>query len=285
MSRDASSLHRFLQEAAGALERSGVERPRWTAGQLVSSVLGIEPIALVTDPPPITDETRAEIQRRVSLRSQGVPLQYLTGIAGFFGRDFRVGPGVFIPRPETERVVEVALQELARLGVAHPTVADVGTGSGAIAISLTLEHPAATIIGFEISPRALAVAQENAQRLGAASRVRWVRADLMAPCGDADIDLVVANLPYLPTSALSLLPREVRWDPPWALDGGPEGLSVIRRLLAQAAARLPSHGCVVLEVGEGQARPLCREAQADWPKSAIFCDDLGIERVVVLRHG
>ncbi len=280
-----ASVEALLRETAAWLAAAGVERPRWTAAQLAAAVLECEPVALIVEPPAIGPEAAGEVRRRVTRRAHGVPLQHLTGVAGFFGHDFHVAPGVFIPRPETERVVETALRELARVRRTwpRPTVVDVGTGSGAIAISLTSTSDVSTI-GFDTNPQALGVAQRNARRLGVAARTRWVRADLLAACADTQVDLVVANLPYLPSSTLSTLPREVQWDPGSALDGGPDGLDLIRRLVAQAAARLRLEGVVILEVGAGQAGLLRRAYAAQWETIDVVLDDTGIERVVVMRR-
>ncbi|OGX38837.1 MAG: protein-(glutamine-N5) methyltransferase, release factor-specific [Omnitrophica WOR_2 bacterium RIFCSPHIGHO2_02_FULL_68_15] len=273
----------MVREAADLLGTAGVERPRWTAEQLAAAVLGCEPPAFVLEPPAVAPEQAEEVRRRAVLRAQGVPLQHLTGIAGFFGHDFLVRPGVFIPRPETERLVETAAQEVVR----HPgaVVLDVGTGTGAIAISLTLAAPVGTMLGLDMNTGALALAAENARRLGAASRVRWARADLLSACGAGRADVIVANLPYIPSSALPDLPREIRHDPSLALDGGPDGLTLIRRLMAQAARVLRRPGTLLLEVGAGQADLIVREAGQGWGHTAVIADDTGIARVVMLRRG
>lgn len=286
-----------LREAAAVLQAAGIERPWWTAEQIAAAVLGCEPVAWVVDPPPVPPPAAAEIRRRVARRAAGVPLQHLTGIAGFYGQDVLARPGVFIPRPETERVVEMAARELARLqGLSPggprdtmvsrggPVVFDVGTGSGVVAISLTRTAPVGTMVGFDISRQALGLAQENACRLGVAPRIRWVRADLLTACAAATADLIVANLPYIPSSALAALPREVQWDPPEALDGGPDGLALIQRLLAQATTRLRPRGAVVLEVGDGQAAALRRAAAGAWGTIEVVRDDPGVERVVICRR-
>jgi len=274
----------WLRDAAAALSAAGVTRPRWTAEQIAASVLDCEPLALTLDPPVVGPSEIAQVRRRIARRVRGVPLQYLTGICGFFGNDLRVGDGVFIPRPETERLVEVAVRELARLPVTRPTVFDVGTGSGAVAISLTFASPIGTLVGFDISRQALTVAQGNAHRLGIAARIRWVCADLLTPCGSATADLVVANLPYIPSSALPSLPPEVQWEPPLALDGGADGLRPCRRLLAQAQTRLRPHGVMVLEVGVGQAARLRAEYAGRWAQIDVIQDDTGAERVVVFHR-
>lgn len=274
----------LVAEAQALLAAAGVERPRWAAEQITASVVGGDPAAWVLEPPALEATAHQEILRRAARRAAGVPLQYVTGIAGFFGRDFSVAPGVLIPRPETESLVEVALEELARLRLPRPVVWDVGTGSGVIALSLTLEAPASILVGFETSPRALAVARENARRLGVASGVRWVRADLLAACGELCADLIVANLPYIPTGELSALPREVQQEPREALDGGPEGLTLIRRLLAQAATRLRPKGTIILEVGDGQARQLQAEWASRWAEIQIRPDAAGRERIIICRR-
>lgn len=271
-----------VREAADLLGTAGIERPRWTAEQLAAAVLGCEPLALIVEPPPVAPTQAEEIRRRAALRAHGIPLQHLTGIAGFFGHDLLVRPGVFIPRPETERLVEMAVQEVARRPGA--TVLDVGTGTGAMAISLTLAAPVGTMLGLDINGRALELAAENARRLGMSARVRWGRADLLRGCRAGSADLIVANLPYIPTSALPGLPRDVQHDPPEALDGGPDGLALIRRLMTQAVECLRRPGTLLLEVGAGQAEVVVREAAASWVETAVVADDTGVNRVVVLRR-
>ena len=273
-----------LRECAERLAVAGVERPRWEAEQIAAAVIGCEPIAFVVEAPVMRPGQGEEIRRRVERRAAGEPLQYVTGLAGFFGHDFRVGPGIFIPRPETERLVEVTLREIAGLPVRHPVIVDVGTGSGAIAISLTLTSSVGTIHGFELSPLAMAGARENAVRLGVSERIRWIHTDLLTSCAADRVDLIVANLPYVPTLAIPSLPQDVRHDPLVALDGGLDGLLVIRRLLRQATACLRPHGIVVLEVGEGQAAQLRREFDTAWAACEVVRDDPGVERVIVFRR-
>ncbi|MBI4227091.1 MAG: peptide chain release factor N(5)-glutamine methyltransferase [Candidatus Omnitrophica bacterium] len=276
-----------LADATAVLTAAGIERPRWTAEQLAASVLGCEPLALIVAPPAIDDAPAAKIHRQAARRAQGVPLQHLTGIAGFFGRDFLVEPGVFIPRPETERLVETVVAELTRVRwpAGGPTVWDVGTGSGVIAISVALTS--GTIVGTlcasDINPQALALAARNARRLGAPHRCHWVRGDLLSACAAGRADVIVANLPYLPSSALPALPRDVQYDPPMALDGGPDGLALIRRLMAQAARALRRPGALLLEVGAGQAEIVRREAGGAWADVTVIADETGLDRVVALR--
>ena len=282
--RALSAWPDVVAEATAVLAAAAVERPRWAAEQITASVVGGDPAAWVMEPLTVEASAHQEILRRAARRSAGVPLQYVTGIAGFFGRDCSVAPGVLIPRPETECLVEVALEELARLRLPRPVVWDVGTGSGAIALNLTLEAPASILVGFDTSPRALAVARENARRLGVVSRVQWVCADLLAACGEWCADLIVANLPYISTGELSTLPREVQQEPREALDGGPQGLTLIRRLLAQAATRLRTGGTIILEVGDGQARRVQAEWVSRWADVAIRPDAAGRERIIICRR-
>ena len=281
---ECSAVNAVIKESAATLAAAWIRRARWEAEQIVSSVMGCEPITLIVDPPELLPAEREEVQRKVQLRAGGVPLQHLTGIAGFCGHDLVVGPEALIPRPETERLVEVALRELGQLAVRRPTVVDVGTGSGAIAISLTAAFSVGTMLGLDLSDRALAVARENAVRLAAATDMRWLQSDLLTACAPGSIDLIVANLPYIPSSAIPLLPPEVQRDPVMAVDGGSDGLAVIRRLMNQAPDRLRPHGVVALEVGAGQAGQLQREYATDWVECDIVLDDTGTERVIVLRR-
>lgn len=275
----------LLKEVSAVLAAAGVERPRWTAEQLAASVLGCDPLALIVEPPVLDDAVADAIRQLANRRARGVPLQHLTGVAGFFGHDFLVRPGVLIPRPETERLVETAMAELARLRPS-PAVWDVGTGTGAIAISLTLTSGSVvgTMCASDISPQALILAADNARRMGVDGRICWVRSDLLTACAAGQADLIVANLPYIPSSELSALPREVRHDPVLALDGGPDGLALIRRVIAQAARALRTPGTLLLEVGAGQAEIVRHEAGRAWADVTVIADATGIDRVVALRR-
>lgn len=206
------------------------------------------------------------------------PAAYIAGQREFCGRSFAVGPGVLVPRPETELLVEAALAELAEMPTgAH--VLDVGTGSGCIAISIALDAPGARVTGIEPCAAALRVARRNAARLDAP--VSFARASLLSAVARADV--VLANLPYIPTADIGALQPEVRdWEPRRALDGGRDGLTLIRPLIADCAARLRPR-LLALEVGVGQAGPVAAFARALGATASVTRDLAGIERVVCAR--
>jgi release factor glutamine methyltransferase len=186
----------------------------------------------------------------IGRRATHEPVAYLLGTREFYGRPFAVQPGVLIPRPETELLVEVALEWVeateARL------IADVGTGSGCVAITLALEHPGLSIIATDRSPEALAIAKANADALGPTSAVEWRETDLLAGV-TGPLDLIVSNPPYVPERDRASLSADVRdFEPSLALFAGDDGLDVVRRLIPQAISRLRPGGALIMEVGEGQ---------------------------------
>jgi release factor glutamine methyltransferase len=178
-------------------------------------------------------------------RGAGVPIAYLTGSAWFCGREFAVDERVLIPRPETEHLVEDAVRVLR--GRADVRALDVGTGSGAIACTLAAELPAARVDATDLSAAALDVARANARRLDVAGRVSFFEGDLTAPLDGRAYDVVVANLPYVPSADVAPRPNPVSYEPRGALDGGPDGLAVYRRLVPELPAALRPGGVALLE--------------------------------------
>ncbi len=248
----------LLQRAAASLEAGGVETARQDAEWLLASLLGVDRFALYLDPARRLSAPR--VVRYLGLierRAAREPLQYLLGWEDFHGLRFAVTPDVLVPRPETEGLVEWAVEVLG--GHPDPVVVDLGTGSGAIACAIARARPDADVLAVEVSAGALAVASRNVRELGLASRVRLLAGDLFAPLGSlsASLDLVVANPPYLPSAVIPSLPPEVaRHEPRAALDGGPDGMSVIRRIVAGAPRVLKAGGRLLMEIGEEQAGPL-----------------------------
>jgi release factor glutamine methyltransferase len=198
------------------------------------------------------------------------PSAYITGRREFYGLELEVTPDTLIPRPETETLVETALEFLAELPLYYqPNVADVGTGSGAIAIALARTCLRAAITATDVSYAGLDVAHRNAKRHGVASRISFCHGDLLTPVR-APLDLVVANLPYVSSGDLPGLAPEVRdYEPVCALDGGPEGMDPIRRLLRLAPSYLHPRGGVCLEFGDGQAGAVQRLATSCLPGATI----------------
>ena len=229
----------------------GVENPRLNAEHLLAHALGLKRMELYLQfDRPLTETERAPLRDLVKRRGTREPLQHVLGTAEFHGRTFACDKRALVPRPETEQLVELAL-ELAKAQTA-PTLLDIGTGSGVIALTFALEIPSATIHATDLSPDALALSAENAARHALTDRVTFHQADLLPP-GSAKFDLIIANLPYIPADEIAALSPEVRHDPHTALDGGPDGLDLNRRLIETAPDRLAPGGALLLEIGLGQA--------------------------------
>lgn len=197
-------------------------------------------------------------------RMRGVPIPYLTHKVGFYGREFYVDEQVLIPRPESEHVVEAALADLRAKTLAKPRVyaLDVGTGSGALAITLAAELPALNVIATDVSAAALAVARRNARGLGVAERIEFVQADLVSALAGRRFDCVVANLPYVPSAEIPLPPHPVGFEPLVAVDGGVDGLVLYRRLIRELAPLLEPGAGLFLEAAPGTIYPLAELVQA-----------------------
>lgn len=230
-------------------------------------------------------EQRARFEAMLARRAAGEPLAYVLGRAGFYGRSFAVTPDVLVPRPESELLVELALRFVkGRSSPEAPSIADVGTGSGILAVTLALQLPGAQLTALEVSEAALALAQRNARAYGLAGRITFVAGDLFASLAPSvRFDLVVANLPYVRTCDLALPPDPTSFEPRLALDGGPDGLSVYRQLLAGAPQHLSEQGALLLEAGPDTASALAGLAEAAFGARAhvaVERDYAGRERVV-----
>ena len=221
----------------------------------------------------------ASLGRRIS----GEPLFYVLGRREFYSIELIVGPEVMVPRQETEVLVEQALRLAGQRAGSPISVADVGTGSGAIAIALAKNLPHAEVYATDNSGEALAVADENRRMCGVADRVRLLKGDLLEAL-DSPVDLIVSNPPYIPTDAIAGLAPEVRREPALALDGGPDGLQVIRRLIAQAPAYLRPGGRLLIEIGPEQLDAVTSEARRVFPGARVghSRDLLGLPRVVTV---
>jgi release factor glutamine methyltransferase len=278
-----ATVRGVLGRGAAALEQAGIPTARPEAEWLLASLLGVERLALHLDPARrLSDAQAARYRELLARRVRREPLQYLLGWEDFHGLRLAVTPDVLVPRPETEGLVEWALELLA--GRPDPVIADLGTGSGAIACALARALPTAEVLAVEITAGALAVASRNVRDLGLSARVRLLAGDLFAPLAalSASLDLVVANPPYLPSGLIPSLPPEVsRHEPRAALDGGPDGLGVIRRIVAGAPVVLKPGGWLLLEIGEDQAGPLASLMAAEGFSGIGARRDLnGMERYI-----
>jgi release factor glutamine methyltransferase len=251
---------------------------RVDARVLLCHVLGRESAWLAAHPEALlTLEQASDFRALVARRAAGEPVAYLTGEREFFGHRFRVSPAVLIPRPETEGVVERALEHIPLDRPA--TVLDLGTGSGCIAISIALARPRAQVHGVDRSAEALAVARENASRL-AATNVRFSRSDWFSAVPGQIFDAIVANPPYIAAGDPHLAEGDVRFEPPLALVAGPDGLDAIRRIVAQAPSHLVHGGWLFVENGFDQARSVRAIMHAGGFSAVSSTADLaGIERV------
>ena len=281
-------MREILQWTTSDLAERGSSSPRLDAEVLLADVLGMDRMGLyLQHERPLDADERARYRRSIERRRAGEPVAYITGVREFWSLPLGVDARVLVPRPETEILVEHAL---VALGLAREggRALDVGTGSGAIAIALLRECPTLTADATDVSTDAIAVATDNALRHGVRNRLRLLAGSLDEPvAGEPPYDLVVANLPYIPSAEVPSLPVTVRdFEPRAALDGGPDGLSLVRRLVARAPALLLSGASMLLEVGMGQAPAVAALglAQEALEPARTVPDYAGIDRVVVLRR-
>ena len=275
------TVRELLAEAAQVLpHRDGLPDPAREVRWLLAHVLRRSEAWLWAHPDEaVDDEAAARFRAWVAERAAGQPAHYVVGACPFWGRGFEVTPKVLIPRPETELVVELALQLPLP---AHPHVLDVGTGYGCLAVTLALELPHASVVATEISPAAIAIARANATRLG--GRVHFVLDDL-ASSAAGGFDLVVANLPYVPEAEIAGLAPELTREPRVALAGGADGTELLRRLVCDLPRLLTPGGHTLLEHGDGQAgliAPLLPALGLD--EVTRMRDVSGRERVLVVRR-
>ncbi|WP_223644767.1 peptide chain release factor N(5)-glutamine methyltransferase [Corallococcus sp. EGB] len=246
------TIRRVLTWTTGHFEKRQVDAPRLTAEILLAHVLKTGRVRLYVDlDRPLSKDELASFKALIERRMAGEPTSYLTGTKEFYNRAFKVDARVLIPRPETELLVEAVLHAVPR--DAPSRVLDVCTGSGCIAISVAAERPQATVLATDLSRDACALARENAQALGVAERVSVLEGDLFAPLPPGEtFRVVVSNPPYIDTGDIAGLSAEVRREPRLALDGGPDGLTALRRVIQGARRVLEPGGLLALEMGETQ---------------------------------
>ena len=285
----APTVAEALRAARDELARAALPTARPDAEALLARVLGTTRLGLyTTGRARVPDPARAAFETLVARRARHEPLQYLLGEVEFCGLLLALGPGVFIPRPETEGLVDRALA-LPLAGAA--VVVDLCSGSGAIACALAARRPGWTVWAVEQTRPAAECARANVRRLGLEGRVQVRQGDLFGPLREAvaanGADLVVANPPYLATPLLATLPVEVRdWEPPTALAGGPDGLDVVRRLIADAPAWLRPGGGLLVEIGEEQGPAALALVAGDsgYAEARVHRDFRGCDRVLEARR-
>jgi release factor glutamine methyltransferase len=282
-----------LAQAATRLSTEGVESPRLDAELLLAHVLTVNRAAILARPDRrLTPKQLTRYRDLVARRASREPLAYIVGHREFFDLDLVVDERVLIPRPETELLVEQALRIAHRLGPeieAPLRIADVGAGSGAIAVTLAVHLPQAAVYALDDSAGALAVVAENARRCGVADRVRCLQGDLLSPLHeDARLAMITANLPYVSTAEWLALAPEIRdHEPRTALDGGPDGLGPIRRLLVTAGSHLRPKGAILVEIGASQGAAVTTLALEHFGQASVQLvqDYAGLDRLVVVETG
>lgn len=251
------TIGRLLTWTTDYLKKSGAENPRLDAEVLLAEARGTQRIGLYTlFDEVVADDIRAKFREFVKRRAEGMPVAYIVGHKEFYSLALKVTPDVLIPRPETEHAVIVVLDLLKGLASAAPRVADVGTGSGCIAVAIAKHAPAAQVTAVDISPAALEIARQNAATHGVSERITFVQSDLLASFPpEPSLDIIVSNPPYVTEREWTDLPHGVRdYEPKLALVGGGTGLELTARLVAQAAERLVPGGWLVLEIHSGLAQ-------------------------------
>jgi release factor glutamine methyltransferase len=276
-------MRQLLRQARAALEEAGVETPQLDAELLLAHSLGTSRSQLYArSDEPLDSETMENFHSLVSRRIEREPVAYITGHKEFYGLDLLVDRRVLIPRPETETLVEVALTAARQRRFS--LLADVGVGSGAVAIALAVNLPHIEIYATDSSSDALAVAEENCRRHQVLDRMHLLQGDLLEPLPEP-VELIVSNPPYVSTAELKTLEPEItKYEPVEALDGGADGLEQFRRVLAQAGPRLEPSGMLCLEIGANQALAVNDIVRGEFPRAtvAVVRDLAGLDRVVVV---
>ncbi len=288
---DEWTIGRLLQWTADYLKQHGSDSPRLEAEVLLAHARGCQRIALYTSfDEPAPEELRTKFRELVRRRAEGVPVAYLVEHREFYSLDFRVTPDVLIPRPETEFLVMTLLDLIKAVGPRERplAIADIGTGSGIIAITIAKHAAKARVTAVDISPAALAVAKDNAARLKVAERIEFVQGDLFSTiAAGKKFDFIASNPPYVSTEEMAALPREVKaYEPELALAAGPTGISVIERLVPEAAERIESGGSLLLEISPMLQQRVESLVAADgrWDLGATVKDLAGLARVIQARR-
>jgi len=272
-----------IQSGTGYLEKAGTESPRLSMEHLLAHLLECPRVQLYVDfDRPLEEATLAPLRELMRRRRTGEPLQHLLGSVEFFGRKLRTDARALVPRPETEELVQQVLA-MAKDMPKPIRLLDMGTGSGAIGLTMTAElgDEVSGAVLADISADALTLAQENAETLGLANRVSLVESDLFSALHDQFFDLVTANLPYVASGEMGGLSIEVKHDPALALDGGKAGTEIMERFIAETLSRLNPGGRIAMEIGSGQGETLAGSLEDNgFDKIKIGGDLSGNERFV-----
>lgn len=280
-----NTIRAVLATAIHRLDKAGCETPRLDAQVLLAHMLNKDRTWLYLNPHmPLDQDCLDSFYSLLVRREQREPVAYLVGHKAFFGLDFQVNRQVLIPRPETELLVETALATEHR-STSTLTIADVGTGSGCIAIALAKNLASASLFALDSSEEALQVARDNAGRHEVAERIAFLAGDLLQPLPQP-VDLIVSNPPYVSYSELAETAPEIsQYEPRRALDGGIDGLEVIRQLLSQAGEKIKPGGCLLIEIGASQGAAVMALAQSQFDKAEVQIrqDLAGLDRLLVVK--
>ena len=275
-----------LRTAAEKLDQAGIAEPRREAASLLAFILKTDRAFLIAHPEHELTADRSILYKSVvKRRANREPFQHIVGRQEFYGLDFLVTPDVLVPRPETELLVEIALQKLAQ--VDDVRFLEIGVGSGCISVSILHHLPEATSLAVDLSRPALGIALRNAESLGVASRLQLLESNVYESVPEENFSAILSNPPYIPAADIGNLQPEVRdFDPHIALTDGGDGLAIIRTIIDGAAARLRAGGLLLIEIGQGQAADV-RDLLSGGPWTDVdFAPDLqGNPRVAVARIG
>ena len=269
-----ASLREVLRQTQDSLNTVGIPDARLEAEVLLTNILQMPRHRIYAfQEQELTSQQEEYLAGLLERRLKREPLAYIVGHREFYGLDLAVGPGVMIPRPETELLVEQTLfLALLHMEEGELVIVEPGTGSGAISINLAIHLPMARIYATELSPEALRIAEHNVRAHNVADRVTLLQGDLLEPVQEP-ADIIVANLPYISSPEIPGLQPEIQWEPREALDGGPGGLDVITRLLRQAVHKLKASGVIILEIDPHQVQPLESLARELLPGAAISIEE------------
>ena len=282
----------FLKKIEKTLRDKKIPSSAVEAERLVLHFMRSSRVDFFTGEKTISEAQKKKVEKALKDRLSGIPLAYLTGVAGFWGMDFQVNHHTLIPRPETELLVEETLKRLqipVSAGMTAPKILEMGAGSGCVAVSLTMQRPDCRMTALDVSLEALKIARKNARFHGVEKRISFFQSDLFSVFTfgkRAFWDVIVSNPPYIPTSDYNHLPREVRREPRLALDGGRGGLRIIESILEKAPYYLKEGGFLLMEIGKGQARAVRKKAAATgfYRDMEFVKDYAGIDRIFVARN-
>ena len=273
------TIYTSLAQAEKTLAKTNVPNPRIDAEWILAEVLHCtRPVLYLNPHQTLSAEQSQTFGDLIHRRAQRIPLQHLLGQTEFYGLPFCTSPAALIPRPDTETLIEIVLKRAPN----HPTILDIGTGSGIIAITLAKSLPQARVIATDISSQALQLARQNARLNRVSDRITFLQTNLLSPL-NTSFDIITSNPPYIPTNDINLLEPEVRThDPILALDSGPDGLDFYRQIIPASAPLLLTNGFLVLEIGHNQAQQVSHilAQQSDLGHIGVQTDLSGSPRVV-----